>query len=100
LAATAATETERRLNMDLVERDIQSFIVKIWQEETGEETGGALWRGRITHVPDNAQTHFQDLTDIPLFIMPYLQDVGIQVGIRWRLCRRFKWLAGFRRRRK
>jgi hypothetical protein len=86
--------------MDLGERDTHSFIVKIWQEESVEEAGGALWRGRITHVPDSAQTHFQDLMDIPLFIIPYLQEMGFQVGIRWRLCQRFQWLAGFRRHRK
>ena len=28
-----------------------SFIVRIWVEETAEESGRSSWRGHITHVP-------------------------------------------------
>ena len=63
----------------------QSFIVKIWIEETAEEAGHARWRGHITHVPSNARRYIQDLDDIALFIAPYLEQLGVKLKRRWRL---------------
>jgi hypothetical protein len=68
-----------------------SFIVKIWLEETFEETGKARWRGHITHVPSGERRYLKDLTDIGIFILPYLDSMKIRSGFRWRV---WKWLFG------
>jgi hypothetical protein len=66
-----------------------SFIVKIWLEETFEETGKARWRGRITHVSSGECRYLSDLSDIGIFIFPYLDSLNIRSSLRWRL---WKWL--------
>ena len=68
-----------------------SFIVKIWLEETFEETGRARWRGHITHVPSLERRYLKDLSDITTFILPYLESMKIRSGIRWKV---WKWLFG------
>ena len=67
----------------------QSFIVKIWVEETLEENGTARWSGLITHVPGGERRYFRDLSDIGIFILPYLEAMRMRSGWRWRL---WKWL--------
>jgi hypothetical protein len=51
-----------------------SFIVRVWLEETSEESGRAVWRGRVTHVPSHEQRYFQTMTDLVGFIERYLMD--------------------------
>ena len=58
----------------------QSFIIKVWLEETVEETGRAKWRGRITHVPSEKQRYIEDLDAIAAFIVPYLERMGVRFG--------------------
>lgn len=59
----------------LYEASTHSFIVKIWLEETVEETNRALWRGHITHVPSHRRQYFQALEEITAFIEPYLEQL-------------------------
>jgi len=75
--------------MDLYETNTHSFIVKIWLEETVEETGRAIWRGYITHVPSGERRPLKDLDDILVFISAYLTQMGVERGKSWRLRR---WL--------
>lgn len=70
-----------------------SFIVKIWPEETFEETEEARWRGHITHVPSGERRYLKDLSDIGIFILPYLDSMKVRSGFRWRV---WKWLFGSR----
>ena len=65
-----------------------SFIVKIWLEETIEETGKARWRGHITHVPSGERRYLKDLSDIAIFILPYLDSMKVRSGFRWRIWKR------------
>lgn len=58
----------------------QSFIIKVWIEETVEEAGQALWRGHITHVPSGRRKYIQDLERISAFIAPYLEEMGVELG--------------------
>lgn len=58
----------------------QSFIVRIWLEETVSEAGVLAWRGKIIHVSDGAQRYINDLCEIPVFISPYLEEMGVSVG--------------------
>lgn len=64
-----------------------SFVVKIWLEETLEESGRAVWRGNITHVMSSKRAHFQGLDEIVLFVLPYMDEMGIRLGAGWRLWR-------------
>jgi hypothetical protein len=56
----------------------QSFIIKIWLEETAEEAGRATWRGHITHVPSGQRQYIQHLDRISTFIVPYLEAMGVE----------------------
>ena len=76
--------------MDLSESTTHSFIVKIWLEETAEEAGQAKWRGHITHVSDGKRRYLNNLDDLTTFIMSYLEQMGVNVGIRGRVK---QWLA-------
>ena len=71
------------------ETTTHSFIVKIWLEETAGETGKALWRGHITHVPSNRRVYVERLDQICEFVAPYLNAMKVQLGYRWRL---WQWL--------
>ena len=56
----------------------QSFIIKIWLEETAKEAGTAIWRGHITHVPSGKRHYIQSLGEITAFIVPYLEGMGVR----------------------
>jgi hypothetical protein len=94
------TKPGRRINemvgaiMDLLEYDTQSFIVKIWVEESGEDTSRGVWHGHITHVPSYQRRYLKDLNEIRDFIAPHLQEMGVKVDKRWRLR---GWLQGLSR---
>lgn len=69
--------------MDLYESNTHSFIIKIWLEETAEEASRATWRGNITHVPSGERRYVEDLDEIIVFIMPYLDRMGVKFGVQW-----------------
>ncbi len=69
--------------MDSYETNTHPFIVKIWLEETAEEAGRATWRGYIIHIPSGKQRYLQDLDDILIFIVPYLEEMGVQLKKGW-----------------
>lgn len=66
----------------------QSFVVRLWMEEP-RVGHPSLWRGHITHVGTRERRHFRRLEDIPLFIAPYLEQLGGSIGWCWRTRR---WL--------
>lgn len=68
--------------MELPESNTHSFIVKVWLEETVEEAGRATWRGHITHVPGEERLYLKDLDRISDFIASYLEEMGVEFGIR------------------
>jgi len=59
---------------------IQSFIIKLWLEETGEQKQTVRWRGRITHVPSGEKRYLHSLDDVISFIRPYLNAAEIEAG--------------------
>lgn len=73
--------------MDLFEKTTNSFIIKIWLEEADQQH--VTWRGRITHVTSGKQRYLQNLDEIPLFLVPYLERVGVKFGLCWQVKR---WL--------
>jgi len=81
--------------MDLPESHVDSFIVKLWTEAATGVGGGAervKWHGHITHVSGGARHYLKDLDEIKTFIEPYLAEMGVEVGGRWRLRH---WLRRF-----
>lgn len=68
---------------------IHSFIIKIWVEETVKESGKATWRGHITHVPSGRRRYLENSDDIADFVAPYLEEMGVDLGLFWRVRR---WL--------
>jgi hypothetical protein len=72
------------------EDEVHSFIVKVWLEETLAEGGKATWRGHITHVLTGRRRYLQNLSVIPIFIMPYLEEMGVRFGP---LVRFWLWLG-------
>ncbi len=76
----------------LEEPDAQSFIVKVWVED-GSETGGqGVWRGHITHVSSHERRYLKNLGEIEDFIAPYLEEMGVKLGVSWRIRRWLKHL--------
>jgi len=63
-------------NMQLFETSTESFIVKIW---TSDEQNSAAWQGQITHVLSGEKQRFNSLDEIERFMLPYLQQIGIDL---------------------
>ena len=80
--------------MNEVESEAQSFIVRVWVEQRAEGAGRGVWRGHITHVSDHRRRYLQNLDEIGDFIAPYLQAMGVKLGMRWRLRRWRRRLMG------
>ncbi len=60
------------------ESNTQSFIIKVWLEETVEETGRVIWRGHITHVPSGQRRYVQNMDEIRAFIASFLKEMGVE----------------------
>jgi hypothetical protein len=73
------------MDMESLEVTNHPFVVRIWLEETAEEAGRATWRGHITHVPSGERRYLEDLDDIIAFIAPYLEEMGVQLDMCWRV---------------
>ena len=76
--------------MEPLEPDAQSFIVKVWVEDSTETGGQGVWRGHITHVPSHERRYLKNLGEIEDFIAPHLEAMGVKLSIRWRVRRWFK----------
>jgi hypothetical protein len=75
--------------MALLEDSTQVFIVRVWLEPREIHDAPVAWRGVIEHVPGGERRYVLDLDDIPANIAPFLEELGIDLGTRWRLR---KWL--------
>ncbi len=51
-----------------VEKDTQSFIVRIWRELVDKNGRILLWRGSINHVGSKQRLYFRDLESVVAFI--------------------------------
>jgi hypothetical protein len=60
--------------IDSEQPESRSFIVKFWLEETAQESGQAVWRGHVTHVPSGERRYIRKPSEIPAFIDPYLES--------------------------
>jgi hypothetical protein len=80
--------------MEPLEADAQSFIVKVWVEDSAEAGGHGVWHGHITHIPSHERRYLKNLDEIPDFIALHLEAMGVKLGMRWRLRRWLKRLMG------
>jgi hypothetical protein len=76
--------------MDSLEPGAQSFIVKVWVEDITEAGGRGEFRGHITHVTSHERRYLNNLGEIEDFIAPYMEEMGVKLGVRWRVRNRFK----------
>ena len=80
--------------MDSLEPDSQSFIVKVWVEDSTGEASRGVWHGHITHVSSQERRYLKNLGEIEDFIAPHLEELGVKLGMRWRVRRWLKRLMG------
>lgn len=59
--------------MDLLEENTDSFVVKIWVDESAEFP---QWQGQITHVASGKQICLQNLEHVRQFITGYLKQAA------------------------
>jgi hypothetical protein len=45
-----------------------AFVIRIWLEEIGPETGEPKWRGHIVHLPSRTERYFDQLQTMLPFI--------------------------------
>lgn len=81
--------------MDIPESKVHSFIVKLWLEDAGDETGSAVWRGHVTHVPSGKRRYLRKLEDIVSVVESYVAEIG---GDSARGSRDRRWLKPWARR--
>lgn len=79
-----------KVDMDGLELISQSFIIKVWVEEHPDAGSAGTWRGHITDVFSGERRYLKDLDEILDFITPRLEDMGVKLGVRWRVRRWFK----------
>ena len=64
--------------MDDYESTTLSFVIRVWIEETANESSQVKWRGHITHVPSHERRYVANMADISAFIETYLAQIGVQ----------------------
>jgi len=69
-----------------IEPYTHSFVVKVWLEETPDETLYPIWRGHITHVASGQRQYVTNLNGFLAFMIPYLAKLGIKMSWLGRLC--------------
>jgi hypothetical protein len=67
--------------MDQIELSTHSFLIRIWHEEGTRPA----WRGHITHIPSGERRYFEELSIVSLFVLPYLEEMGVSPDACWRL---------------
>ena len=82
-------------NLDSFESTSQSFIVKVWVEESAGRDDPGVWHGHITHVSSGKRLYLKNLDDnIRTFIAPHLEEMGVELDTRRRMWRWLKRLMG------
>jgi hypothetical protein len=78
--------------IDSLEFRRQSFVIKVWLDESETVFGETAWRGRITHVPSGESRYVTDLGEITSFIATHLQQMGARVKIQREQRSWLRWL--------
>ena len=83
MTTLASDQEARGISMEQTKTDTQSFIIKIWLEETAAENRRTIWRGHITHVPSGERRYIKSLGEIIDFIFLYLEAMHAKIEIYW-----------------
>jgi hypothetical protein len=54
-----------------------AFILRFWLEQREVEGALPIWRGVVEHIPTRERHYFENLSDIPTLLAPYLNTGGI-----------------------
>ena len=71
--------------LELYETSTHPFILKIWLVEVATKARQATWHGSIVHVPSGRRQPLKDLDDVVAFVAPYLEAMGVKLGLCWRV---------------
>lgn len=74
-----------------------TFILRLWCEPREVDRAPNLWRGVIEQVPDGERRYVRSLEEIDLFLIPYLEQFGARISLRWRARRWLNELVHVRR---
>jgi hypothetical protein len=66
-----------------VEKDIYSFIVRIWRDSSNSQSPEAGWRGSIDDVSSGKRLYFQDLESVDQFIQEQTGAVFKPASMWW-----------------
>lgn len=79
--------------MDYFEESDHAFIIRIWKENREIQDASPTWRGVIEHVPTGKRRYLRNLGHIIAFLSPYFNEMGLRMGVFWRLV---VWASKFR----
>lgn len=79
--------------MDVPETRRHAFVIEV-RADAGDNWYGAIWHVGTSREDEHTRLYFRRLADIPLYIAPYLQDLGIDLGLGWLL---WRWVFGLGR---
>jgi hypothetical protein len=71
--------------MALSEASVQSFVLRIWQEEEVGDGRQVIWRGHITDIATGERRYVENIESIVAFLIPRFELLGVRVGLRWRV---------------
>ena len=57
----------------------QAFIVRIWIENRDKKDAEPIWRGVIEHVGSDVRVYFDQMEQITLHVIPYIEAMGVIV---------------------
>jgi hypothetical protein len=77
--------TQNKPGLDSLEATCHPFVIRIWLEDSSGGGHRARWRGHITHVPSGERCYLHSLDDMASFVAPYLERMGIKLGLSWRV---------------
>lgn len=64
----------------LLEDKSAAYIVRVWLEPREIEGAPVEWRGSIEHVASGTTKYLTDLDEMPRFIRPFLEAMGVDFG--------------------
>ena len=64
----------------LLEDNAAAYIVRVWLEHREVKDAPVEWRGSVEHVASGRIRYLTDLDEIPRFIQPFLEAMGVSFG--------------------
>jgi putative component of toxin-antitoxin plasmid stabilization module len=56
-----------------------AFIVRIWMETRELKDAEPIWRGVLEHVGSGTRVYFDQLEQIAIQVLPYIEAMGVKV---------------------